>query len=234
VNVLGLITARGGSKGIPRKNLTLCGGRPLLAWTCDASRATCITRAVISTDDAEIADVARAHDVEVPFLRPAELASDSAHSIDVARHAITWLTEYERWHADVVVLLQPTSPLRTAAHVDEAFALLDRDTEAVVSVVAVPHRFAPWSQLVEDGRFVRDYEQRELSFDRFRRQGQPTLFARNGPATVITRTSTLESGSFYGTRCVPYVMAARDSVDIDDREDLEYADWLLRRRAEAR
>jgi CMP-N-acetylneuraminic acid synthetase len=234
VNVLGLITARGGSKGIPRKNIAPCGGRPLLAWTCDAARASSITRAIISTDDAEIADVAKAHGVAAPFLRPAELASDTARSIDVAQHAIAWLSEHEHWRTDVLVLLQPTSPLRTAAHVDQAFALLDDSVEAIVSVVEVPHRFSPWSQLVRDGNLVRDYDRRELPFDRFRRQGQPMLYARNGPAIVITRAETIRAGTFYGERCAPYVMSPRDSVDIDDRDDLEYADWLLRGRVEAR
>jgi CMP-N,N'-diacetyllegionaminic acid synthase len=233
VNVLGLITARGGSKGIPGKNLASCAGRPLIAWTCDAARARCVTRAIVSTDDPQIADVARREGVEAPFSRPAELASDTARSIDVARHAISWLADNERWTADIVVLLQPTSPLRTARHVDEAFALLESELEAVVSVVEVPHHFAPWSQLVLDGGRVRDYDTRELPFDRFRRQGQPHLYARNGPAVVVTRAATIHAGSFYGERCAAYVMQPRDSVDIDDRDDLELAQWLLQRRAEA-
>jgi CMP-N-acetylneuraminic acid synthetase len=235
VNVLGLITARGGSKGIPGKNIAPCGGRPLLAWTCDAARdARCLTRAIVSTDDADIARCAVEHGVAAPFVRPVALASDAARSIDVARHAIDWLAEHERWRADVLVLLQPTSPMRTGRHVDEAFALLG-DRDAVVSVVEVPHRFKPWAQLVaDDGGLLHDYDQREVPFDRFRRQGQPTLLARNGPAIVVTRAAVIASGSFYGDRCAPYAMSATDSVDIDDRDDLELADWLLRRRAEPR
>jgi CMP-N-acetylneuraminic acid synthetase len=234
VNVLGLITARGGSKGIPGKNLATCGGRPLLSWTCDAARARCITRALVSTDDPAIAEVARRENVEAPFLRPAELATDTARSIDVAQHALEWLAEHENWVTDVLVLLQPTSPLRTARHVDAAFALLTSELEAVVSVVEVPHRFAPWSQLVLEGGVVRDYDSRELPFDRFRRQGQPHLYARNGPAIVVTRARTIRAGSFYGEHCAAYVMSPRESVDIDDRDDLALADWLLSRGAEAR
>lgn len=229
MNVLALITARGGSKGIPGKNIAPCGGRPLLAWTCDAAHAPCVTRAIISTDDSAIADVARAEGIEVPFMRPAELANDTAKSIDVARHAIETLAA-AGWQTDVLVLLQPTSPLRTAAHVETAFALLRPELEAVVSVVEVPHRFAPWNQLLFDGSTVRDYETRELPFDRFRRQGQPTLYARNGPAVVVSRATTIANGSFYGTTYAPYVMESHDSIDVDDRFDLELADWLLRRR----
>lgn len=235
MNVLGLITARGGSKGIPGKNIRPCGGRPLLAWTCSASRgAQSISRTVLSTDDPAIAECGRAEGVEVPFFRPAELATDTAKSIDVALHTLDWLEREDRWGADVVVLLQPTSPMRTARHLDEGFALLGSQTDSVVSVVEVPHRFKPWSQLqLVDGR-LQDFQQGELPFDRFRRQGQPTLYARNGPAVLITRASTLRAGSFFGERSVPYVMSTFDSIDIDDVEDLEVADWLLRRREESR
>ncbi len=231
MNVLGLITARGGSKGIPGKNIAPCGGRPLLAWTCDAATgAKCVTRAIVSTDDPAIADVARAHGVELPFMRPAELASDAARSIGVAQHAIAALAE-TGWNTDVLVLLQPTSPLRTATHVDEAFARLAEDDDAVVSVMHVPHRFAPWSLLERDGDRLRDYVRGELDFARDRRQGQPSLLARNGPAIVVTRARVIAAGSFYGERCGAYAMSNADSIDIDDGFDLELADWLLRRRS---
>jgi len=194
MNVLGLITARGGSKGIPGKNLAPCGGLPLLAWTCAAARdARCLTRTLVSTDDPAIAEYAVAAGVDAPFLRPAALASDTATSIDVAQHALAWLEEHERWRVEVLVLLQPTSPMRRARHIDEAYAALG-EADSVVSVVEVPHRFAPWSVLVRDGELVREYQAGELPFDRFRRQGQPVLYARNGPAVVVTRASVIRSG----------------------------------------
>ena len=231
MNVLGLITARGGSKGIPRKNLAPCGGQPLLYWTCKAAReAPCLSRIAISTDDGEIADYARSQGVEVPFMRPSELASDTATSIAVAQHAITALRD-SGWSTDVLVLLQPTSPLRTAAHIDEAFHRLRDDNDAVVSIVEVPHRYKPWSVLRLEGDLLYDYHAGELPFERTRRQGQPVLYARNGPVVIVTRAPTIMAGSFYGERCAPYLMSQRDSVDIDDAEDLEWADWLLRRAA---
>jgi len=234
VNVLGLITARGGSKGIPGKNLAACGGRPLLAWTCDAARtASCISRTLISTDDETIASFARDQGIEAPFLRPAELASDTARSIDVAIHAIEWLTRSDGWATDILVLLQPTSPLRTAKQLDQAFALLHESVDAVVSGVDVPHRYRPWSQLkLENGELV-NYMPGDLAFERYTRQGQPVLYARNGPAVIVSRARTILAGSFYGAHHVPYVMSENDSVDIDDRDDLERADWLLRRRGSA-
>lgn len=232
MNVLGLITARGGSKGIPRKNLRLCGGQPLLYWTCRAGlESKVLTRFVISSDDEEIVDYARSQGVEAPFLRPPELATDTAKSVDVALHAMAWLKEHEGWTTDVVVLLQPTSPLRTDKHIVEALALLGPDVDSVVSVIKVPHRFNPWALLVpEDGR-VRDYWQGDLPFDKHHRQAQPTLYARNGPAVVVTRAAVLEArASFYGPHNVAYPMVPSDSVDIDDLDDLQWADWLLQRR----
>ncbi len=231
MNVLGLIPARSGSKGIPRKNIASCGGRPLLAWTCDAARdAKCLTRTIVSTDDPEIADVAKANGITAPFLRPPELASDAATSIDVANHALDWLERTEQWRADVLVLLQPTTPLRTARHVDDAFALLSPEADSVVSVIEVPARFKPWKLLVRDGDRLHDLQTENLPFDRHHRQGQPTLYTRSGPAVCATHVRTIRSGSFYGERIVAYVMSARDSTDIDDPFDLELADWLLRSR----
>jgi CMP-N-acetylneuraminic acid synthetase len=232
VNVLGLVTARGGSKGIPGKNLVRCGGKPLLAWTAEAARdARCLTRTVISTDDPTIAEYARNAGLDAPFLRPAELATDTATSIDVAIHALEWLRVHERWVTDVLVLLQPTSPLRLSRHIDEAFALLAIDADSVCSVMEVPHRFNPWTVLRLDDGHLFDYHAGELPFDRHRRQGQPKLYARNGPVVIVTRAATIMARSFYGERSVPYFMSSAESIDIDDREDLAVADWLLNERA---
>jgi CMP-N-acetylneuraminic acid synthetase len=176
---------------------------------------------------------ARSNGVEAPFVRPAELATDTASSVDVARHAMFWLEHHEGWKPDALVLLQPTSPLRTTRHIDEAFALFEPGVDSVVSVIKVPHRYNPWALLVpEDGR-VRDFWQEALPFDKHHRQAQPTLYARNGPAVVVTRATILETArSFYGTQIVPYPMASTESVDIDDMDDLRWADWLLRHRDE--
>jgi CMP-N-acetylneuraminic acid synthetase len=237
VNVLGLITARGGSKGIPGKNLAPCGGKPLLAWTCEAARAApCLTRTVISTDDRAIAELAVGFGIAAPFMRPDALATDTATSLDVVRHTVDWLATNEQWATDVVVLLQPTSPLRTTRHITEAFARLDADIDSVVSVIEVPHRFKPWSLMALDGDRLTDYrdgQTGELPFDRYRRQDQPTLYARNGPAVLVTTVARMTPGSLYGPRIAPYHMAPADSVDIDTLDDLALADWLLRQRLSA-
>ena len=231
MNILGLITARGGSKSIPRKNLARCGGQPLLYWTCAAAReARAISRSIISSDDPEITRYAESQGIEAPFIRPAEFATDMASSIDVAQHAIRWLAEREGWQTDVLILLQPTSPLRTARHIDEAFALLSEIDNSVVSVVEVPHCFNPWSVMVIEKRYLHNYHQGELSFDPFRRQGQPVLYARNGPAVVVSRSDLVMKRTLYGRRCRPYPMSSPNSIDIDEPDDLILADCLLRRR----
>jgi CMP-N,N'-diacetyllegionaminic acid synthase len=234
--ILGLIPARGGSKSIPRKNLATLAGRPLLAYTCDAALgAKRLTRVVLSTDDEEIARVGSECGLEVPFLRPAELARDDTPSVAVARHCLEWLAEREGFKADVVALLQPTSPLRRAHHIDEALEQLEETgADTVVSVVEVPHRFSPYSVMkVQDGR-LRDFCEAPVPFDRYRRQDMPPLYARNGPAVLAARTQVvMEENSFYGSQVVPYLMGTADSIDIDSPFDLELTAWLLERRSQA-
>lgn len=235
--ILGLIPARGGSRGIPRKNVALVGGRPLLAYTCEAALASRrLSRVVLSTDDEEIAAVGAACGVEVPFRRPGDLAQSETPSFPVAQHAVQWLREHEGWEADVVVLLQPTSPLRRARHIDEALDRMDEaGADTVVSVVPVPHRYSPYAvNRVEEG-WLHDFWEQPVSFNRTRRQDVPVLYARNGPAVLATRTSVLlERQRFYGDRVLPYLMSEEESVDIDTGFDLSLAEWLLaRRNAEA-
>jgi len=214
MDVLGLIPARGGSKGISRKNLVQVGGKPLLAWTVETARAaTALPRVVVSTDDDEIAATAG---VEV-LRRPAELAADETPMLDVVRHAVAELSP------EVVVLLQPTSPLRRAEHVDAAVRLLlESGADAVVSVVAVPHRYSPEALMdVVDGRVVARGSART-------RQEKGLVYARNGPAVLAVRSERL-GDDLYGGDCRPYLMDERDSLDVDDSFDLELADLLLRR-----
>lgn len=233
MNVLGLIPARGGSKGIPGKNIVPLAGKPLLAWTCEAARASrSLSRVVLSTDDSQIAEVGRACGVEVPFLRPPELARDDTPSVDVAVHALQWLADHEGWRAEVLVLLQPTSPLRRAEHIDAAVAELERTgADTVVSVVEVPHNFSPYKVLrLEDGRLV-DFWTEPTPFDRQCRQNLPRLYARNGPAVLATRAvGLLDRHSFYGTQVRPLIMTHADSVDVDEPGDLEMAAVLLNAR----
>jgi CMP-N-acetylneuraminic acid synthetase len=231
VSPIAIIPARGGSKRIPRKNLALCGGKPLVAYTFAAAKASRhLGRVLLSTDDDAIAALGRAHGIEVPYMRPAALATDDTPMLDILQDLVTWLDRAGSGKIEAIVLLQPTSPLRTAAHIDEAIELFRAHPEAdsVVSVVEPPHIFHPLKMLKPSGRglvpFVDGVEpvagHRDL----------PPAFARNGPAVLVVRPEIIRRGEVYGQVSHPYVMEARDSVDIDEPLDLEIADLLLRRR----
>ncbi|NDJ77744.1 MAG: Gfo/Idh/MocA family oxidoreductase [Chloroflexi bacterium] len=236
MNILGLIPARGGSKRIPHKNIISLAGRPLLAYTCEAALGSRgLSRVVLSTDTEQIAAVGRAYGIEVPFMRPDELAQDDTPSIAVAQHVVQWLAENDGWQADVLVLLQPTSPLRRADHIDAALDVLaETGVDTVVSVLEVPHHFSPYKVMQVQGGNLADFWQDPLPFDRYRRQDVPKLYGRNGPAVLVTRVPVLfEHNGFYGERVAPYVMNDEDSVDIDTPFDLRVTEWLLKSRQAA-
>ena len=221
MDVLGLIPARGGSKGIPRKNLAPLGGKPLVAWTIEAALGSeRVTRTVVSTDDSEVADVVRSLGAEV-LERPPELAGDETPMSDVVAHAVRELAP-----ETALVLLQPTSPLRTSRHVDEAVErLLSSGADGVVSVVEVPHRYGGASLMRLDGdRLVRLDETPYAS-----RADKPVLYARNGPAILALAAGRI-GDDLYAGDLRPYVMGAEDSVDVDEPFDLELAEFLLSRR----
>lgn len=226
-DVLGVIPARGGSKGIPRKNLAPLNGRPLIAYTCEAALSSArLTRVVVSTEDAEIARVAKSLGVEAPFSRPAALAGDATPMIDVLLDLLAELESRERYRPDVLVLLQPTSPFRRGEHIDAAVDLLRASgADSVVSVTPVPHQLTPESLMRLDGDRLVPVTG---SAGPLRRQDKPRLFARNGPAVVAVRTRTLlEDRTLYGRDTRGLVMSREDSIDVDDAFDLEVADLLM-------
>ena len=250
-----MIPARGGSKGIRRKNLAPLGGRPLIAHTCDAARESrALTRVIVSTDDDEVAAEAITLGVEVPFLRPAALAGDDTPMTDVLVDLLSTLAGRESYRPDAVVLLQPTSPFRRAAHVDAAVELfLASGADSVVSVVPVPHQFTPSSLMELHGDrlvFPGGPSSGAVALAKaagppaesagggpgpLRRQDKPRLFARNGPAVVVIKTSVLlEQHALYGADTRALVMSREDSLDIDDAFDLEMAELLLTARGAGR
>jgi CMP-N,N'-diacetyllegionaminic acid synthase len=218
MDVVGLIPARAGSKGIPRKNLATLAGRPLIAWTLEAAQASqTLTSIVVSTDSKEIAEAVAGIQL---LQRPVRLATDETPMRAVVDHALAELAT-----PDVLVLLQPTSPLRRPEHIDEAVQLLlETGADSVVSVVEVPHRYAPESLMaLHDGRLV------ALAESAARRQDKQRVYARNGPAVLALRPDRL-GDDLYGGDCRGYLMRPEDSLDIDGPFDLELAELLLSRR----
>lgn len=231
MNVLGLIPARGGSKGIARKNIRLLNGQPLLQYTADAARsARRLSHVLLSTDDEEIADVGRHCGLDVPFLRPAELAHDTTPMLPVVQHALGWF-EARGTRFDAVCLLQPTAPLRNVSAIDGCVDLLARSgADAVMTVLRVPAEYNPHWVYFEaaDGTIhLSTGETAPIP----RRQDLPAAFHREGSVYVTRRDIVMCASSLYGTRTIGYVVGGDDHVNIDDEDDWRRAEELLRARA---
>lgn len=233
MRVLGVVTARGGSKGVPRKNITELHGRPLLAYTADAARdSKKLTRTILSTDDQEIADVGARCGLETPFLRPAELAQDTTPTLPVLQHVVREL-ESGGEHYDAVCLLQPVCPLRTAQMIDDCIDLLDRTgADSVVTMLPVPSDFNPhWVyQRAEDGS-MRLFTGEANPIPR--RQDLPPAFHREGSVYVTRRSVLMDGNSLFGTRLQGLVVDPGDAVNIDLPEDLQAAERMLAEREAA-
>jgi CMP-N,N'-diacetyllegionaminic acid synthase len=228
-NVIGIITARGGSKGILNKNLATLAGKPLISWTIEAAQQSrMLQRVIVSTDDEMIAETARQWNAEVPFMRPAELAQDDSSHISVIVNAIEWLENKDHYRPDYVMLLQPTSPLRTHQDIDEAIELaLGRKAVAVVSVCeAAKH---PWKmfRLNESGTIARFYDH-GLVYPR--RQDLIQAYEENGAIYLNSRESLLQERTFFPEETYPYIMPIERSLDIDTPWDLHIANLILNNR----
>ena len=227
--VLAVIPARGGSKSVPRKNIASLAGRPLIAYTIDAARASgCLDDIIVSTDDEEIAAVSRTFGANVPFMRPTDLATDTALTIDVVRHAVTTMEAARGSQYDHIVLLQPTSPLRRANDISDALAkLVSADCDSVVTVVDVDgyHPFR-MKRLVGD-KLINFIDQ---GFEDMRpRQVLPRVYIRNGAIYAARRAVIMEKGTLVGDDCRGIVMPAELSVNIDGPDDFRLAELAMAR-----
>lgn len=230
--VLALIPARGGSKGIPRKNIRPFAGHPLIAYSIAAARqAETVTRVVVSTDDDEIAAVAREYGAEVPFLRPPELAQDDTTDLPVFQHALRWLADHEGYHPEVVVQLRPTSPVRPPGLVDAAVRLLLAHPEADSVRGVVPAGQNPFKMWRIDPE--RGCLQPLLTLPgvpepyNAPRQSLPPVFWQTGHIDAIRARTILEKNSMSGTVILPLRIDPRYTVDIDTPTDWQRAEWLV-------
>lgn len=218
-SVLAIITARGGSKGVPRKNIRLLGGKPLISWTIDeAAKSKYVDRTIVSTDDYAIADIARQSGGEVPFIRPEYLAQDDTPGIAPVLHALDELKE--KYH--LIVLLQPTSPLRTVADIDGCIEkLLASGSKSCVSVVA-PDKSPYWMYSINEYEYLTPLF--DANFER--RQDIPKVYALNGAVYVAECEWLKSTKSFISDNTVAYVMAKEHSLDIDTELDLRICTFL--------
>ena len=220
---LAIIPARSGSKGIPQKNVATVGGYPLIAWTIAAAlHARHISRAILTTDSVAIAEIGQQYGIEVPFLRPADLARDDTPGIEPILHAVRQLADCA---PDLVVTLQPTSPLRTASDIDMAIELaVERQADAVVSVTpAANHPY--WVKQVDTQGRISDFIKQDPPITR--RQLLPPAYVLNGAIYVVRRDILLERQTFYTKNTYAYVMPPERSLDVDSAWDLHIADLLL-------
>jgi len=229
--VLAIVPARGGSKSIPRKNIRQLAGHPLLAYSVAAGlQAKSITRVIVSTDDEEIAKIARQYGAEVPFKRPPELATDDVPDLPVFQHALSWLKAQEGYQPDIVVHLRPTSPLRSPDCIDQAVGKLQSHPQADSVRGVIPSGQNPYKmwRIVEDGwiePLMRDESINE-SYN-MPRQKLPSTYWHTGQIDAIRTMTILELGSMSGDTILPFMLDPKYAVDIDDPHDFERAEWLL-------
>ena len=225
MNVLGIIPARGGSQGLLRKNLAVLSGRPLINYTIRAAAdSKAIDRLVVSSDSGEIISHCRALDVEV-LERPANLAQADSPTAPTITHALKSLRADDGYRPDWVILLQPTSPLRSACDIDSAFDLLDgSNADGVISVYEPGH--TPYKALVVDQNgMLKGLVSDSAPF--MRRQDCPKTFCPNGAIYIFRAIDFMTSGRITLVNTIPYVMPAESSIDIDNELDLRMAEAIL-------
>lgn len=236
IRILGLIPARGGSKGVPRKNIIPLCGKPLIAYTIEtSSKSRLIDAVIVSTDDREIARIAEQYGGDVPFLRPPELAGDDSPDIDFLKHAVEWVETNRDWHPEILVILQPTLPFRTVEDIDNTLQfMIDQNCDSVRTLVQPTHcsPFKMW--FLDDIRTGKispvlktDFYE-ELLTDVPRQKLRPAYWQ---PGIVIaTRPEFVKQGKVFGPDLRGYVIEMKNAYDIDEPADLEFAEYLMQKR----
>jgi len=231
LNAVAVIPARGGSKRIPQKNLAVAGGKSLLGWAIQAAKnARHVGQVIVSTDDPAIAEAARQMGVDIPWMRPAELGQDDTPSIVVLLHALDWAMKSVQPTPAFGLLLEPTAPLRTSEHIGQALELLaGSDADSVVSVSELPHVFNPEEVLVIENGCLRPYVAGRTMQTRRLRGQQTPAYVLNGLVYGFRIGAVLQQRSLYGRKTVPLVTGWETFLDVDTAQDLQWADFVLRR-----
>ena len=223
MNIVSIIPARGGSKGIPRKNIKQLNGKPLISYSIEASNScNLINNTYVSTEDSEISEISKKYGAEV-INRPKELAEDNSSSIDVILHVLDYLKCTEKL-PDLFILLQPTSPLRTSKDIENSINLfLNNDCDSLVSVCELDHQFLLNFSL-KDNYLIQNNDN---SFFDSRRQDLPTYYSLNGAIYITTPNFIKKNKSFYSNKTIPYVMSKEKSIDLDTPLDFKFMEFLL-------
>jgi len=226
IKILGIIPARGGSKGIPGKNIRLLNGKPLIYYSIHAAqRSGVVNRLILTTDSIKIAEVGNQLGAEVPFIRPTELARDETPMFPVLEHAVNFV-ESEGWQADIILLLQPTAPLRQPEHIQAAVKMLiETKCDSVVSVVQIPQHYSPdFAYKVEDG-LLKPFLDGGGKVTR--RQDTRPAYSRDGTIYAFLRNVFIKQRSIYGDDCRPLVIPHQLSCNLDTMDDWAAAEKMI-------
>lgn len=227
MKIIAIIPAREGSKGIPYKNIKTLAGKPLIAYTIEAAlKSKFLDRVIVSTDSKKIAKIAKESGADVPFLRPKRLAGDKTAMFFVVKHAVSWLKNKESYSADIVAILQPTSPLRTGKDIDKAIKIFLNDKcESVVSVSRSK------SSLFQSLQIKRKYLKPILGWQNLkrRRQDLPTSYIPNGAIFIASPQMLDRYESFFTAKTLPYIMSVERSLDIDSKVEFKLAGLMIKR-----
>lgn len=224
--MIAIVPARGGSKGLPGKNIKPLAGKPMIAYTIEAAqKSRYISDIIISTDDSEIYEIALSYGAKATFLRPPELATDAAKAVENYIYTIERLNSEFGYHIDAFVVLQPTSPLRESGDIDRAIELFEnKKADSVVSYTQEDHPIAWHKYLSEDHKFENIFDETIEN-----RQAMRPSFYPNG-AIFVFRFDLIKQKKYYSNHSYAYVMPKKRSVDIDTIDDFEYAEYLMKKR----
>jgi len=219
MNIITVIPARGGSKSIPKKNIRILNGKPLLCYSIEYSlKSKIVNKTIVSTDSIEIAEISKEHGAEVPFIRPSELAQDDTPDYPVFKHALNFLEDYYQTIIDIIILLRPTSPLRPAGLIERGIELVNKCSEwtSLRSVtITNEHPFRQW---VQKGEYIQGYETNTHEPYNLERQKLPRVFFQTGDIEIINR-KTLIDGSISGKNVIPLIINHEEMFDIDYEKD---------------
>jgi CMP-N-acetylneuraminic acid synthetase len=228
IKVLGVIPARGGSKGVLRKNIRLLAGQPLISYAIESAKdSERLTSFMVSTDDEEVASVAKDFGADV-LMRPAHLAEDATPMLPVMQHALVEAEKLHHLKYDYLMILQPTAPKRTAQDIDNSIAVIEKTgAESLTSLYRVEDSHPSRMYTLEGGKMVKVMEEPAGAL----RQALPEVFHRNGCIYLSSRELILDKAQILDDACVPYIMSEENSVNIDTELDLEYAEFIFQRNA---
>jgi CMP-N-acetylneuraminic acid synthetase len=228
-SILAIILARGGSKGVPRKNIKLLSGKPMIAWSIYAARSSkYIDRTIVSTEDQEIRDISVNYGAEIPFMRPQELAKDDTPSVDPILYTLKKLSYEKNRKYDFILLLQPTSPLRNENHIDEAIETLINSLNEFDSLTSVTELEHPiyWNRIIDSNNKLKNHIDYDKS-KRYRRQDFEKIYRLNGAIYLISTDALLKYKNFETENTMAYIMDRKSSIDIDSINDFELAEYYL-------